>query len=112
MKCFIYIGLINAGSVNSKSDVIFNYLAKNGFDVLAITENWLSVERGDDDLRLLFSDGFNVFHSPMMGRTGGGVAVLARILLTLLNLSLLTPLRNLLSIWLCHQQSILCAFVS
>jgi hypothetical protein len=27
---------------------------------------------------MLCPDGFNVFHSPMMGRTGGGVAVLVR----------------------------------
>jgi hypothetical protein len=78
LKCFIHIGLINAGSVNSKSAVITNFLASNDFDVLAITETWLTVERGDDDLRLLCPDGFNVFHLPRVGRTGEGVAVLVR----------------------------------
>ena len=78
LKCFIHIGLINAGSVNSKSAVITNFLASNDFDVLAITETWLTVERGDDDLRLLCPDGFNVFHLPRVGITGGGVAVLVR----------------------------------
>jgi hypothetical protein len=78
LKCFMHSDLINAGSVNSKSAVISNFLASDDFVVLAITETWLSAEPGDDDLRLLCPDGFNVFHSPRMGRTGEGVLILAR----------------------------------
>ncbi len=77
-KKFLHIGLLNARSVASKPDVIHHHLLTFDFDVLAITETWLTPEHGDEIFANTIPEGYVGIHVPRVGRRGGGIAVIHR----------------------------------
>ncbi len=51
-KTFLPLGLINARSITSKAARICDHIVTADLDVLAISETWLTVDHGDEDLPL------------------------------------------------------------
>ena len=74
MQC----GYINARSLNNKSDIIRDIVEEFDFDILAISETWLSKEA--DKNQQIIEDikpvGYSFFHVPRGEGRGGGVGVL------------------------------------
>ena len=70
--------LWNARSLNAKIPMVCEFVTTNEVDILAITETWLSGDSRDDrtigDL-LNSLPNYSFYHSPRIGRTGGGVGV-------------------------------------
>lgn len=54
-----------------------------GIACIAITETWLVTDTDQIVSYELTPDGYNLFHKPRRGRKGGGVAVIARLKLKL-----------------------------
>ena len=72
--------LINACWVKNMSIFISDYITSNSFDILAITETWLS-KSGDSKICLkeLNPKEYKIFHTPRQsGKAGGGVAIVYR----------------------------------
>jgi hypothetical protein len=70
------LGLVNARSVASKAELLIDHIDTNNLDLLAVTETWLTVDRGDAITLSLCPEGFAAIHNPRRsGKQGGGVAL-------------------------------------
>jgi hypothetical protein len=49
-KKFVPLALVNARSLNKRTNVISHHLITYNLDLLAVTETWLSAESGNSDL--------------------------------------------------------------
>ena len=70
--------LLNAQSVCNKADLLADYIVENDFDIIGLTETWLS----NDDKRKkviadIVPDGYDMVHIPRPN-LGGGVAIVHR----------------------------------
>ena len=71
------IGLLNCQSVRNKCDIIVDYLLDNKFDIMFLTETWLSNNNNDDIITSsICPTGYNFKHSPRTTGRGGGVGIL------------------------------------
>ena len=74
------LGLINCRSVCNKADVVADYIGENDFDIVGLTETWLSNDdKHKDVIASLTPDGYDMVHVPRPNQTtgpGGGVAIL------------------------------------
>ena len=57
------LALINARSVRNKAETICDYITERDFDVICLTETWLS-ENDDAVIHALTPDGYNFHHLP------------------------------------------------
>ena len=82
------LALINARSVRNKADIIVDYVVEHDFDIVCITETWLS---GNDaaSIAAITPDGYDFRHLPRPNRRGGGVSILFK---TSFHLCSVTPL--------------------
>ena len=71
--------MINAQSVCNKADLLVDHFIQHNFDIICLTETWLSVS---DKHRKVIGDltlaGFTFYHVPRPNRLGGGIAILYR----------------------------------
>ena len=74
MQC----GLLNARSVNSNAGIIAQHLVSFDLDLVAVTESWLTPDRGDDVLRGICPEGYLSLHRPRLEKRGGGLALIYR----------------------------------
>ena len=73
--------VINAQSVCNKTDLLTDHFIENKFDIIAITETWLSYS--DAHKRVIGNlslPGYNFLHVPRENRPGGGLAVILKII--------------------------------
>ena len=75
------LALINARSINSKSELINDFISSSSIDVLAVTESWLSGDDGDDDLRAICPAGYSFVHH-FRGSRGGGIDLIFNSMMT------------------------------
>ncbi|EFX78763.1 hypothetical protein DAPPUDRAFT_104992 [Daphnia pulex] len=69
------LALINARSINRKSELINDFISSSSIDVLAVTESWLSGDDGDKDLRAMCPAGYSFVHRSR-GSRGFGIALI------------------------------------
>ncbi len=81
-RTFLPLGLINARSITSKAARICDHILAVDLDVLAISETWLTVDHGDEDLWSLCPAGYTFVQSSRIGRRGGGVAIVFKDVIT------------------------------
>ena len=76
----VYFCLLNARSVNNKTLLIKDFVAKHCIDLLAVTEKWLQSEIDNDFIiRDLCPTGYLFHHVSRSGAArGGGVGLLFR----------------------------------
>lgn len=67
---------INCRFVKNKTVSFSDFIVENNVDIMAITETWLGT---DTDQIVLIPDGYKMCHKPRRGRKGGGVPVIARL---------------------------------
>ena len=76
----IKFGLLNCRSVRNKPLIIHDYVIENDFDILAITESWLSKDNDLNVIGDLTPNGYNFINIPRPAsntkRAGGGVGLL------------------------------------
>ena len=76
-KHMVSFGLLNARSVKNKANEIKDHIIDNNLDVVAITETWMT-----NDSRMVEGDvcpgGYQMIHTPRIGRRGGGVALIIK----------------------------------
>ena len=77
IKNSVHMCVINAQSVCNKTDLLTDHFIENKFDIIAITETWLSYS--DAHKRVIGNlslPGYNFIHVPRENRPGGGLAVI------------------------------------
>jgi exonuclease III len=70
-------GLLNARSINNKTDCVIDFILEHKLDILCITENWLH----SDDIfttNHVTPIGYSIVSSPRLNRRGGGIAVIIK----------------------------------
>lgn len=72
---------MNARSLNSKSELVVDFMTTANIDVLAVPETWLGGDNGDGELRALCPSGFSFVQQPR-GSRGGGIALLYNSMMT------------------------------
>ena len=73
----IHFGLINARSVKNKTTAISNYITDNDLDIIAVTETWLGSDGRDCVVEgNMCPSGFKLVHVPRSHMRGGGVALI------------------------------------
>ena len=78
-------GYINAQSARGKAFELRNFVFDNNFDIFFISETWFS-DIGDEVLiKRLTPEGYSFLHCPRKGGKGGGVGLLFRSHLNILN---------------------------
>jgi hypothetical protein len=75
-KKFVPLALVNARSLNKRTNVISHHLITYNLDLLAATETWLSAESGNSDLLNVCPAGYSAVHTARLGKRGGGVALI------------------------------------
>ena len=82
-NCNLNVSTLNTRSVCNKSTEVLEIFDENNVDVLCITETWL---KENDTVRIaeLTSLGHKFIHNPRLGKSGGGVGLLYKPELTLL----------------------------
>ena len=71
-------GYLNSRSVKNKTHTICDFVLENKYDVLLISETWLS-ETSDEVLYInLTPPGYSFLHCPREGGGSGGVGLLYR----------------------------------
>ena len=67
-------GLLNARSINNKTETIVDFILEHKLDILCITETWL---QSDDSFTTnhVTPCGYSIISSPRLNRRGGGIAV-------------------------------------
>ena len=79
VKSNTHLALINARSIRNKATIINEHIVEHKWDVLAITETWLS--RNDDDDAIIAKvtpPGYTFQHVARASGRGGGVATVHR----------------------------------
>ena len=72
--------VVNCCSLRNKLTYVLDHVKEHKSDIVAITESWLS---SDDSInRVVFKEcsdyGYKLFHTPRLHRRGGGVALLIK----------------------------------
>ena len=72
--------VVNCCSLRNKLTYVLDHVKEHKSDIVAITESWLS---SDDSInRVVFNEcleyGYKLFHAPRLHRRGGGVALLIK----------------------------------
>ena len=73
----VKFAVVNARSVANKIDEIKHIIDEDKIDVLAITETWLSTN-SEYERHEIVPSGYEIIHVDREGRKGGGVAVIYR----------------------------------
>ncbi len=70
-------GSLNARSINSKPDFLYEYIRSCDLDLFMICESWVNPNRPDHQKLISQIKGstYNSRHAPRVGRVGGGIAV-------------------------------------
>ena len=77
----LQLAYINIGSMKNKTTGIYDFLAQDKTDILALTETWLLANEEENHvcINAALPTGFSIEHCPRKdGRTGGGVALIYR----------------------------------
>ncbi|XP_046454933.1 uncharacterized protein LOC124202627 [Daphnia pulex] len=77
-KKFVPFALINARSLNKRTNVISHHLITQNIGLLAVTETWLNSDSGDGDLLNVCPAGYSAVHSSKLTKRGGGLALFHR----------------------------------
>lgn len=70
--------LLNARSVRNKTLIVKDFVVDNSVDILALTETWLNASGDDLAIGELRPSGYKFIHTPREGSNGGGVGLLFR----------------------------------
>ena len=70
--------LLNVRSVNNKAALISDLIVDNAYDIVGLTETWLSSEGCESILGELTPDGYSIHHIPRLSGRGGGLALIYR----------------------------------
>jgi hypothetical protein len=70
--------LINARSLNKRTNVISHHLITQNIGLLAVTETWLNSDSDDGDLLNVCPAGYSAVHSSKLTKRGGGLALFHR----------------------------------
>ena len=76
-----HFALWNARSISRNSTFIYELLLSREIDILAVTETWLNGDQRDDRVIAELMNTLKVYdfyHVPRLGRSGGGVAIIAQ----------------------------------
>ena len=74
---FTNLCVLNTQSVCNKTAVVCDYILEHDFDIIALTETWLSnSDKHKQTVGELTLPGYNFFHVPRPIRTGGGVGII------------------------------------
>src|SRR3977135_3577858 len=68
-------GLLNARSVNNKTEAVVDFILEHKLYVLCVTETWLQVS-DSFTANSVTPNGFSIFSNPRLNRRGGGVAAI------------------------------------
>ena len=78
-KCskMLKYGLVNARSVNNKTEIVSDFIIEHDLDVLGITETWL---QSNDSFTTnnITPSGFSIVSNPRINKRGGGVAIIIK----------------------------------
>jgi len=77
-KRFVPLALVNARSLNKRTNVIGHHIITYNLDLIAVTETWLNADCGDGDLLNICPAGYSAVHSARLGKRGGGLALIHR----------------------------------
>ena len=70
-------GLLNARSVNNKTDSVVEFIVEHQLHILCITETWLQ-SNDNFTINSITPSGFDVISNPRLNKRGGGVAVIIK----------------------------------
>ena len=76
-----HFALWNARSISRNSTFIYELLLSREIDILAVTETWLNGDQRDDRVIAELMNTlkvYDIYHVPHLGRSGGGVAIIAQ----------------------------------
>jgi hypothetical protein len=71
VKC----GILNARSINNKTEEVVDFILDNKLDVLCVTETWLQAN-DSFTAKSVTPNGFSIISNPRQNRRGGGVATI------------------------------------
>ncbi len=69
--------MLNARSVNNKSEAVVDFILEHKLDVLCVTETWLQVS-DSFTANSVTPNGFSIFSNPRLNKRGGGVAAIIK----------------------------------
>ena len=78
VKSNTHLALINARSIRNKATIINEHIVEHKWDVLAITETWLSKNGDDATIAEVTPPGYTFRHVARSSGCGGGVAIVHR----------------------------------
>ena len=70
-------GVLNARSINNKTEAVVDFILEHQLDVLCVTETWLQVS-DSFTANSVTPNGFSIFSNPRLNRRGGGVAAIIK----------------------------------
>ena len=69
--------MLNARSVNNKSEAVVDFILEHKLDVLCVTETWLQVS-DSFTANSVTPNGFSILNNPRLNKRGGGVATIIK----------------------------------
>lgn len=73
LKC----GVLNARSINNKTEAVVDFILEHKLDVLCVTETWLQAS-DSFTANSVTPNGFSIVSNPRLNRRGGGVAAIIK----------------------------------
>ena len=67
--------VVNVRSVRNKADLIKEHVVEQNYDIVALTETWLTKD-DQAEIYVLTASGYSLCHLPRANKRGGGVGVL------------------------------------
>ena len=67
--------VVNVRSVRNKADLIKEHVVEQNYDIVALTETWLTKD-DQAEINVLTASGYSLCHLPRANKRGGGVGVL------------------------------------
>src|SRR5579863_5897771 len=77
LKNRLNYGVLNARSINNKTDAVVDFILEHELDILGITETWL---QADDNFTAnsVVPSGYSIISNPRLNKRGGGVAAIVK----------------------------------